>query len=37
MKSDRITARELLTMLTIVLLTCSIDSITDIALTAIGL
>ena len=34
---DRITAKELMVTLTIIFLTCGIDSITDIALTAIGL
>lgn len=37
MKSDKITAIEVLTITIIALLTSSIDSITDIALTAIGL
>lgn len=37
MKSERITVIEVLTITILALLTSSIDSITDIALTAIGL
>lgn len=37
MKSEKITVIEVLTITILALLTSSIDSITDIALTAIGL
>ena len=37
MNSDKITAKELIALLTIVLLSCSIDSIADIAFSAFGL
>lgn len=37
MKSDRVTAVEVLTITILALLTSSIDSIVDIGLTAIGL
>lgn len=37
MKSDKITARELIATTTIIMLLCSVDSITEILFTAIGL